>query len=488
MGTEPVDGEGGVLGRGAVARSLAAAPFAAGEGGGALLAVVHQRMSASPVAPDEGTVAATLDVLILPREPAPAWAVLSEEDEAAAYEAASYDGGPVVTLTPLATDDDDASIQPLLAIDRVELASGESTLRRPKTSVSALQNELAPFVSVTWDPACRDRVFVCAGGAVHGVTLTWLAAVEGAVDDEEGEKSGGELSLPAVVTLMDSPEVLLGVAPCGDPLAEGLLLAVDATGAAYGLHPAPPLPEGIDANDDDDAVMSSASAALAGDAEASAELRALAAGPSGPPPAPPAGAAALKPGTIEGNAALAAAATALKERHLRYAHRVHAATKRHSLRLGAELRRQRVEANAIRDGLESVRRRKEILAQKIGQSVANHEDIRERLRKLAEAERSLPHPLTRAESAFQTTLQANADDLPLLEAKLEELKRRCEEIGEDFATMGRMAAGDHVSSFEKLAASDPEIAKEVESQDAATRANLERVRQIELAVGSLDGV
>jgi nuclear pore complex protein Nup88 len=147
-----------------------------------------------------------------------------------------------------------------------------------------------------------------------------------------------------------------------------------------------------------------------------------------------------------------------------------------------------VEANAIRDGLECVRRRREILAQKIGQSVANHEDIRERLRKLAEAERSLPHPLTRAESAFQTTLQANADDLPLLEAKLEELKRRCEEIGEDFATMGRMAAGDHVSSFEKLAASDPEIAKEVESQDAATRANLERVRQIELAVGSLDGV
>jgi nuclear pore complex protein Nup88 len=488
MGTEPVDGEGGVLGRGAVARSLAAAAFAAGEGGGALLAVVHQRMSASPAAPNEGTVAATLDVLILPREPAPAWAVLSEEDEAAAYEAASYDGGPVVTLTPLATDDDDASIQPLLAIDRVELASGESTLRRPKTSVSALQNELAPFVSVTWDPACRDRVFVCAGGAVHGVTLTWLAAVEGAVDDEEGEKSGGELSLPAVVTLMDSPEVLLGVAPCGDPLAEGLLLAVDATGAAYGLHPAPPLPEGIDATDDDDAVMSSAAAALAGDAEASAELRALAAGPSGPPPAPPAGAAALKPGTIEGNAALAAAATTLKERHLRYAHRVHAATKRHSLRLGAELRRQRVEANAIRDGLESVRRRKEILAQKIGQSVANHEDIRERLRKLAEAERSLPHPLTRAESAFQTTLQANADDLPLLEAKLEELKRRCEEIGEDFATMGRMAAGDHVSSFEKLAASDPEIAKEVESQDAATRANLERVRQIELAVDSLDDV
>ena len=200
---------------------------------------------------------------------------------------------------------------------------------------------------------------------------------------------------------------------------------------------------------------------------------------------PPAGAAALKPGTIEGNAALAAAAIALKERHLRYAHRVHAATKRHSLRLGAEIKRQRVEAKVIREGLEAVVARKEILAAKIEQSVANHEEIRERLRKLAEAERSLPHPLTRAESAFKTTLQANADDLPLLEAKLEELKRRCEAIGEDFATIGGLAAGDG-DVFERLAASDPAIAAEIELQDAATKANLERVKEIELAVGPLD--
>ena len=495
LATDPVDGDGGVIGRGAVARALAAAPFAAGEGGGALLAVAHQRIGINGgasedgdgLAPDKGRVSATLDVLILPREPSPAWAALSEEDEAAAYEAAACDGGPVLTLAPLAADDDDGSLQPLLAIDRVELASVSATLKRPKTSLKAAQNELAPFVSVAWDPSCRDRVFCCAGGAVHGVTLTWLASVEGAVDEEEGEKEGGgELSLPVVVTLMDSPEVLLGVAPCGDPLAEGLLLAVDATGAAFGLRPAPPLPEGIDAGNEDEAIaLKEAAAALAGGAEASAELRALAAGPPGPPPAPPAGAAALKPGTIEGNAALAAAAIALKERHLRYAHRVHAATKRHSLRLGAEIKRQRVEAKVIREGLEAVLARKEILAAKIEQSIASHEEIRERLRKLAEAERSLPHPLTRAESAFKTTLQANADDLPLLEAKLEELKRRCEAIGEDFATIGRLAAGDG-DVFERLAASDPAIAAEIELQDAATKANLERVKEIELAVGPLD--
>ena len=110
---------------------------------------------------------ATLDVLILPQEPSPAWAALSEEEEAAAYEAAACDGGPVLTLAPVAADDDDGSLQPLLAIDRVELASGEPTLRRPKTSVAAAQNELAPFVSVVWDPSCRDRVFCCAGGAAR---------------------------------------------------------------------------------------------------------------------------------------------------------------------------------------------------------------------------------------------------------------------------------------------------------------------------------
>ena len=40
--------------------------------------------------------------------------------------------------------------------------------------------------------------------------------------------------------------------------------------------------------------------------------------------------------------------------------------------------------------------------------------------------------------------------------------------------------------FERLAASDPAIAAEIELQDAATKANLERVKEIELAVGPLD--
>ena len=196
-----------------------------------------------------GVVSATLDILILPREPAPGWAHLSAEDEFAAIRASELNGGPPVVLAALVTDDDEGALPPLLAVDRVHLASGGSRRSPARSIAAAAANELAPFVSAQWDPASRERLFCCAGGAVHAVTLTWLSAVEGAVDDEDEEPTGGpgsegQLSLPAVVTLMDSRETLLGVAPVGDPLAEGLLLAVDAAGRSFGLHPAPPLPAG----------------------------------------------------------------------------------------------------------------------------------------------------------------------------------------------------------------------------------------------------
>ena len=519
LATEPVEGDDectgapGTLGRGVVARTLAAAPFAAGEGGGCLLAVAHQRVSAPSQSSDPSQqIAATLDVLILPREPSPGWAALSAEDEAAAASTGwAFGDGPPVRLAPLATDDDEGSLPPLLAIDRVQLCAGEWTLRRPAGYGLALaaQNELAPFVSVAWDPGCRERVYCCAGGAVHGITLTWLSAVEGAADDtnDEDDPGGGSnpegasaaLSLPTAVTLLDSPEVLLGVAPVGDPLAEGLLIAVDAAGKAHALHPAPSLPDGLGSDglgadgvataSHDASALAAAAAAAA--AEASAELRALAEGPTGPPVAPPAGASSLKPGSVEGNQALAVAVASLKERHLRYAHRVHAAGRRHALRLGAEIRRQKAEAAAVRRGLQAVRERREHLAQRLEQTRAEHEAIRARLRKLAAAERSLPHPLTRAEAAFGTTLRASNDDIPLLRAKLEELKRRADDVAEvDVEEMGVVMGvgrvdGGGVKGTRRM---DPAVEAELKAQEAAMEANNDRVKLIELAVGSsLDG-
>ena len=557
LGTDPIEGDGGVsggggaLGRGVVARALAVAPFRAGDGGGALMAVAHQRdrstfssgaSSAIGSTPsDAPRVAATLDIMILPKEPAPAWAQVAPGDDEAALVAAELAGGAPVRPTPLADDDDEGALPPLLAIDRVRLAvdAGPGPGGPPSGPASEPEtaDELAPFVTVTWDPACRERVFCAAGGAAHAVTLAWLAEVEGAVDDDDddanddddddgysardasgedsAERASGTrqhqqqqqqpaLPIPSVVTLMDGAEPLLGMAPVGDPLAEGLVLTVDAGGTARGLHPAPPPPADVaaetpalSAGADSDASLA---ASLAAAAEASAELRALAAGPDGGEGGAstflPSGAAGLLAGTVEGNAALASAAAALKARHLRFAHRVHAAARRHGARLAAELERQRAEAKAIEEGVRAVLRRREVLAGRIERGARRHEEARARLRALAELERELPHPLTRAEAAFRTTLRASEDDVPLLRAKLEELRRRAEAEAEDARGGGGSDAKKSrtgraepflFSSSSATRGLDPAVGAELRAQEAAIRANVERLERIERAVGSLAG-
>ena len=521
LGTDPVEGDGdaggGALGRGAVARGLAVAPFAAGEGGGALLAVAHQRDDRG----GDGGVSATLDVLILPQEPSPGWARVETKPRRSRGAAGDARGRLAVldddddddadapfALTPAVDDDDEGALPPLLAIDRVRLvATRESTgsAGAPgahgtfRSRAAAAANELAPFVSADFDPGCRERVFCCAGGAVHAVTLTWLAQVEGAVDDEDDEdddarggferagggssSSGSKLPLPAVVTLLDSPHALLGVAPVGDPLAEGLVLAVDVAGNAEALPPAPPLPPRGDADSAESAeAAETLRRSLAAASEASAELRALAEGPDASDGVPAASGSRLKPGTLEGNSELARAATALKERHLRFAHRVHAACRRHGTRLGVEVTRQKAETQMLREGLAAVLARRETLARRLERAKAAHADARERLRRLAETERSLPRPATAAESAFRVTLRAAEDDAPLLRAKLDELKRRAEAVRADTAAAARGAENAGVrlgdARFAKLDPADAAVREELRAQEAAIRRNAARAEAL----------
>jgi nuclear pore complex protein Nup88 len=393
--------------------------------------------------------------------------------------------------------------------------AGEGAPGRSRAAAAA--NELAPFVSAAFDPGCRERVFCCAGGAVHAVTLTWLAQVEGAVDDEDdgdddafargafdaaagGGSSGGgvvgdgggRLPLPAVVTLLDSSRALLGVAPVGDPLAEGLVLAVDVAGNAKALHPAPPLPPDGDA----DAAESAEAAetlrrSLAAAAEASAELRALAEGPAdGADGVPAASGSRLTPGTPEGNGELARAAMALKERHLRFAHRVHAACRRHGTRLGVEVARQKAEARVLREGLASVLQRRETLARRLERAKGAHADARERLRRLAEMERSFPRPATAAESAFRVTLRAAEEDAPLLRAKLDELRRRAEAVRADPGTATKDGSAENASAenagaralsgarFAKPDPADAAVREELRAQEAAIRRNAARAEAL----------
>jgi nuclear pore complex protein Nup88 len=332
---------------------------------------------------------------------------------------------------------------------------------------------------------------------VHAVTLTWLAQVEGAVDEDDeddfSEARGGygknenasRLPLPAVVTLLDSSHALLGVAPVGDPLAEGLVLAVDVAGNAEALHPAPPLPPERDGDDDDDSAET-LRRSLAAAAEASAELRALCEGPELSSSGVPAfGGSQLKPGTLEGNSELARAATALKERHLRFAHRVHAACRRHGQRLGVEVARQKAEARMLREGLTSVLQRRETLMRRLERAKAAHADARERLRALAETERSFPRPATAAENAFRVTLRAAEDDAPLLRAKLDELKRRMDaviaETGDsvDLKASTSTAAGRGGDArLAKPDQADAAVREELRAQEAAIRRNAARAEAL----------
>ena len=281
----------------------------------------------------------------------------------------------------------------------------------------------------------------------------------------------------------------------GDPLAEGLVLAVDVAGNAEALHPAPPLPPEGDA----DAAESAEAAetlrrSVAAAAEASAELRALAEGPAdGADGVPAASGSRLTPGTPEGNSELARAAMALKERHLRFAHRVHAACRRHGTRLGVEVARQKAEARVLREGLASVLQRRETLARRLERAKGAHVDARERLRRLAEMERSFPRPATAAESAFRVTLRAAEEDAPLLRAKLDELRRRAEAVRADPGTKdpgtkdgsagnaGAENAGARALSGARFAKPDPAdaaVREELRAQEAAIRRNAARAEAL----------
>ena len=205
---------------------------------------------------------------------------------------------------------------------------------------------------------------------------------------------------------------------------------------------------------------------------------------------PAASGSRLTPGTPEGNGELARAAMALKERHLRFAHRVHAACRRHGTRLGVEVARQKAEARVLREGLASVLQRRETLARRLERAKGAHADARERLRRLAEIERSFPRPATAAESAFRVTLRAAEEDAPLLRAKLDELRRRAEAVRADPGTATEDGSAENASAenagaralsgarFAKPDPADAAVREELRAQEAAIRRNAARAEAL----------
>ena len=161
LGTDPVDGDGdgGVIGRGAVARSLAAAPFAAGEGGGALLAVAHQRVVADERderAPGVSRLRHAGRAHFL-QEPSPAWAALSfwtrrrrncgRVRRRARVDPRARRRGRRRRIAPAV-----AGHRPSRARERRADASKAEDLRRGGGATSSHRS-----CPVVWDPSCRDE-------------------------------------------------------------------------------------------------------------------------------------------------------------------------------------------------------------------------------------------------------------------------------------------------------------------------------------------
>jgi nuclear pore complex protein Nup88 len=158
-----------------------------------------------------------------------------------------------------------------------------------------------------------------------------------------------------------------------------------------------------------------------------------------------------------------------------------------------EVARQKAEARVLREGLASVLQRRETLARRLERAKGAHADARERLRRLAEMERSFPRPATAAESAFRVTLRAAEEDAPLLRAKLDELRRRAEAVRADPGTKdpgtkdgsagnaGAENAGARALSGARFAKPDPAdaaVREELRAQEAAIRRNAARAEAL----------
>jgi hypothetical protein len=304
--------------------------------------------------------------------------------------------------------------------------------------------------ALAWEAPPGRRLFSAAGARATVVTLTWLPSVQRLLS---GRDVGGDFPIPAVEALREGGSPLAGALLLHGALGDAArLLAVDVRGAAHVLAPAPKLPSalspsaglrGSDATRADGAIAASAADAAA-DAHADAELEALVAGPpgGGAAPLPRDASARAAPGdSVEGQACLAAAAGALRECHVAWAHRAHAELGRRAVRLGSEGARQAEALAALRTHAARVAQRGAQLAARAERAAALHDNVRARQLLLAELGRAAPRrgASSAAADALEAQLRAWNAAMPGLAGRLEDLRARAAIV--DVQEEERRAAG-----------------------------------------------
>lgn len=365
----------------------------------------------------------------------------------------------------------------LVTVDTIQLSAtpGEQSLAK------------VVFGSVMWDPALRERIFVCVNGTVHSIVLTWLPAIETAAEEavDENHDEYDALPMPQVVALCEFDASFTGLCPLGDPLAEGVVVAIRNDGTYRMLNPPP-----TSAMAESAGALSASVAAQTLEAGSRSELRALAEGiprdkmksaeqimkECGITPD-------MKAGDPASNEALAKCASMLKEIYVDYARDVHDEVRTTALRLTAEIRRQKEEVAALLDSANDAIERHNELVERLESAATRHEGIRSRLRDLAEKEKSIPHPLTKAEKLFKSQMEAFQADLPLLKQRIEELTERAaiatERDDDDIGYVGSRRVVGASTASEACSEDERKVSKALAEQGEMIKKNAAKAKLIE---------
>lgn len=377
----------------------------------------------------------------------------------------------------------------LLTVDTIRLSTTPSEQSLAKVN----------FADVSWDPALRERVFVCVNGVVHSIVLTWLRTLEAAIEDavDENHPEPEALPMPQVTALCDYSTPFVGIRPLGDPLAEGVVVAIRDDGAHRMLVP-PPMSIVAEASSELPPYSPSTSAVAVQpqtlEAGSRSELQALSEGirkdkiKSIENIMQECGITAdMKVGDPGSNEALAKCASMLKEIYVDYARDVHDEVRTTSLRLTAEIRRQTEEVAAILTSANDAVQRHNVLVERVEAAAKAHEHIRSRLRALAEKEKTIPHPLSKAEKLFKAQMESYEADLPLLQQRVDELRERAavatERDDEDIGYVGSRRVGESASAGEECGEEERKIRKALAAQGELIKENAAKAKLLEELLG-----
>lgn len=122
------------------------------------------------------------------------------------------------------------------------------------------------------------------------------------------------------------------------------------------------------------------------------------------------------------------------------------------------------------------------LVSRIEKATQKHEEIRQRLRDVAEREKAIPHPLTKAEKLLKAQMEAYNADLPLLRQRIEELNERAAVATEkDDDDIGYVGSRRVSANAQEPAISDEErkARKALAEQGEVIKSNVAKAKLVE---------